>query len=201
LIAARHLANDNIPLGFSNGCRAPSDLDDAVGHACFLLAIAGFRRFTDPQPVSTVPRLWPVNTSIDEVRVIPPDELKIPDDATPMMLACRDLRVEAYKVGQRLWVMPGSDYGPVCKSSVSGDNRRRRQQIEGAEILEPCPDRPGRMRLRYGLEFKREALAATVIAGEHLRTTAWQPKVTKKARQAKPSDRKPSQKSRQGASQ
>ncbi len=177
------LANDNVPLGFSNGCRVPSDLDEVVEQACLLLATANFRRFTDPQPGATVPQLLPVNTNIDAVRVMPPGEITIPDEATPLVLACRDLRVEAYRVGLRLWVMPGSDYGPVCKSGVSADNRKRRELIEAAEILEPCPDRPGRMRLRLGLDFKRAALAAKVISGEHLRTKAWQPKTIDVANQ------------------
>ena len=177
------LANENVPLGFSNGSRAPSDLDEAVDQACLLLATAGFRRFTEPQPACTVPRLWPVNMTIDAVRVIPPGELVVPDGATPLTLSYRDLRVEAYQVGRRLWVMPGSDYGPACKSSLSNDNRSRRQQIESADVLEPCPDRPGHMRLRYGLDFKFAALAAKVISGEHLRTTAWQPKAIDAANQ------------------
>ena len=177
------LANDNVPLGFSNGCRAPSDLDEAVDQACLLLATAGFHRFREPQQTSTVPQLWPVNTIIDAVRVIPPGELVVPAGATSLTLSHRDLRVEAYQVGPRLWVMPGSDYGSVCKSGLSDDNRNRRQQIESTDILEPCPDRPGQMRLRHGLDFKHPAVAATVVSGEHLKKKAWQPKPVGEATQ------------------
>lgn len=178
------LYNDNLPHGISSN--APAIPDKWVRQIMFLLGVVGYTGFSRAEATSTVPRLLPVNTRADDVRIVEPADLVVPPGATPLMLNCRrDLRVEAYRVENRLLVMPGSDYGRTCKSSVSNYNRKRREQIEAADILEPCPVLPDRMLLRYGLDFKHAALAATVISGEHLRTNAWQPKLAEKMRQAK----------------
>jgi hypothetical protein len=100
--------------------------------------------------------------------------MTIPADAVRKRLIRRDLQAEGYAVGNRFHVLPGADYCCVSRSSLSGDNRSRREAIAAMDILTPLPGVTDRVRLSVGLDCRSSAIAAKILSGEHIGTGAWQ---------------------------
>ena len=168
------LLNSVRPLG-RNGLRPDPCLAQLVDDAIYLLTVAGLRRFEEARQ-SNRPRRIRVSATADlnDIRVIPPDEINIPAEAIRMRLAHKGLQAEGYLIGDRLLIMPGADYGRETRSGLSVDNRKRRIALaEKSEIFEDLPGVTDRVKLLFGLDCKTAHVAATVITGYHLRTEAW----------------------------
>ena len=105
--------------------------------------------------------------------VIEPEAMTIPADAKCKRLNCRELRAEGYQVGDRFHVLQGADYCYASKSGLSSHNQLRRQAIEAMDVLEQLPGATDHARLRVGLDCKSAAIAAKILAGEHIGSHAW----------------------------
>jgi hypothetical protein len=166
------LANQRRPFGPISIVN--DNFEQLVQHAQILLAIAGFTHFEKARQ-STPPKTprIAVTGDIDDVRIVAPDQIEIPPEAVRMELDHPKLRAEGYKIGDRLLVLPGSDYSYAGKSGISPANRERRDALEQLDIFETIPGFKGRARLTVGLDCKSPPIAATIVTGEHLKNDAW----------------------------
>lgn len=166
--------NKCLPFG-RDGLRSEPGFEELMIDVRLMLAAAGFTLFDQHDGKAKRSRLAPANTIIDAVRYIDPDDWVAPEGGMAVRIAYRDLRAEGYRLGKRrILVAPGADWYHASKSSLSEDNRRRRQDIETAGKLDPNPDRPDRARLRIGLDCTA-AIAAKLLTGEHIDSDVWQP--------------------------
>jgi hypothetical protein len=169
------LLNGMRPLG-RNGLRPDPCLAQLVDDAIYLLAVAGFRRFEEVRQ-SNKPRRIHVSATADlhDIRVIPPGEIEIPTDAIRVRLVHKGVHAHGYRIGKRLLVLPGADYCQQTKSGLSVHNRNRRSALaQQPKIFENIPGVTDRARLRLGLDCKSPHIAATMIAGKHLGSNAWE---------------------------
>jgi hypothetical protein len=168
------LANINQPFG-RQGLRPSADHEQLVQHAKFLLSVAGFQRFEEARRTQAdrPPRVT-ATADLHDVRMLKPETMKIPGDAVRMRLIRRDLQAEGFATGDRFFVLPGAEYSCVSKSGLSEDNRARRERIEAMGILEPLTGITDRARLPVGLDCRSSAMAAKILSGEHIGTSAWQ---------------------------
>jgi hypothetical protein len=168
------LANIVRPYGRS-GLRISTDLEPLVHHADLLLSIAGFHRFEEARRMpSDRPLRVAMSGDLHDMRLLDPETITVPADAMRMRLIRRDLQAEGFVRGARFLVLPGADYCYATKSGLSEDNRFRREAIEATRVLEPLPGVTERARLPVGLDCKSPAIAAKVLSGEHIGTSAWQ---------------------------
>jgi hypothetical protein len=168
------LANIVRPYGRS-GLRVSADLEPLVQHAQFLLSIAGFRRFEEARRSQPDSQLRVTGTAdLHDLRMLKPETIAVPADAVHMRLIRRDLHAEGFAIGDRFLVLPGADYSYVTKSGLSEDNRSRRDAIQATGVLEPLPGITDHARLTVGLDCRSRAIAAKILSGEHIGTSAWQ---------------------------
>jgi hypothetical protein len=168
------LANRVRPFG-RDGLAISPDLEQLVLHAQLLLSIAGFGRLDEARRMQPdLPLRLPATGNLHDLQLLDPETMTVPTGAVLMRLACRDLQVEGYAVGERFHVRPGADYCYTSGSGLSEDNRRRRSAIEALNILEPVPGVPGRARLLVGLDCRSAPIAGKVLSGQHIGTRAWQ---------------------------
>jgi hypothetical protein len=171
------LANRVRPFGRDSLAFSP-DLEQLVVLSQMLLSVAGFGRFDEARRTQPdLPLRLSATGNLHDIQLLDPETMTVPTGAVLMRLACRDLQVEGYAVGQRFHVRPGADYCYLSRSGLSEDNLERRSAIEALNILQPVPDVPGRARLSVGLDCKSPAMAGKVLSGEHIGTKAWQPQM------------------------
>jgi hypothetical protein len=157
------------------GLTISAEHEQLVHHAQFLLSVAGFRRFEEARR-SQPDRPLRVTTTADlhDVRMLEPETIAIPAEAVAMRLIRHDLHATGFTIGDRFLVQPGADFSYVTKSGLSEENRSRRDAIQAAGVLEPLPGITDRARLTVGLDCKSPAIAAKILSGEHIGTSAWQ---------------------------
>jgi hypothetical protein len=167
------LANGIRPFGF-DGLTLSPDLEQLVQQAEVLLSVAGFLRFEEARLAQAGrPARVTATGDLHDLRVIEPEAMMIPADATCKRLNYRDLLAEGYQVGDRFHVLAGADYCYASKSGLSSHNQLRRQAIEAMDVLEPLPGAGDHARLRVGLDCKSAAIAAKILTGEHIGSRAW----------------------------
>jgi hypothetical protein len=168
------LANGLRPFGL-DGLNRSADFEQLVAHSLFLLAVAGFRRFEEARRADAdSPVHVRATGDLQDVLVIEPESVAIPDNGTCKRLNCRELRAQGYEVGARFHVLPGADYCYASRSGLSSHNQLRRRALEAMDVLEPLPGVTDRARLRVGLNCRSAAIAAKILTGEHVGTCAWQ---------------------------
>ena len=168
-------ANGMRPFGL-DGLNLSADLEQLVADALSLLAIAGFRRFEEAQQTDADnPVRVTATGDLDDVLVIEPEAAKTMSvGAVLRQLVCRDLQAVGCVMGDRFLILPDSEYAFESKSGLSPHNRDRREVIERMNILQSLPGFTDRARLSVGLSCKSAAIAAKIVTGEHIGTSAWQ---------------------------
>jgi hypothetical protein len=168
-------ANSIRPFGL-DGLNLSADLEQLVADTLFLLAVAGFRRFEDAwQTEPGSPVRVAATGDLDDVLIIEPDAAKTMSiGAILQRLVCRDLHAVGCVIGDRFLILPDAEYAFETKSGLSPHNWDRREVIERMNILKTLPDFTDRARLSVGLSCKSAAIAAKIVTGEHIGTSAWQ---------------------------
>jgi hypothetical protein len=166
--------NKCLPFG-RDGLTPNPGFEELMIDVRLMLAAAGFTCFDRLDGKTKRSKLSPVNTRINNVRYIEPEDWAVPRDAEPVRLVHRGLQAQGFMVGpRRIRVAPGADWCLTSKSGLSDDNRQRRQVLQEEGKIEAIQGDANRARLRVGLDCT-PAIAAKLLSGEHIDSEVWQP--------------------------
>lgn len=165
------LANKVRPIVPEMGDAERADHDRLSFDAQRLFRDAGCRVFDKSQatngPAGGAPRAPDLHIVIGSVT--------IPANAPTFELKARGLWARGFQVGQRFYVMAGSEY---CMTTNKGMHRtiiRRRHSLEKQPILVPIPGMSDRKRLTAWLDCASPAIAAKLLSGWQTNSSVWKP--------------------------
>jgi hypothetical protein len=100
--------------------------------------------------------------------------IKIPLNAPAFELWAKGgLRARGVKIGERFYVMPGSEYCLVATKSLIRSIVIRRNELEKQQILAPIKGVKDRKRLLAWLDCGSDAIAAKLLTGWQVNSKVW----------------------------
>jgi hypothetical protein len=99
--------------------------------------------------------------------------LKIPSNASTFELKANGVWARGFQVGNRFYVMPGSEYCVKATDSLTAPIVLRRKKLEQDKILAPIAGVQDRKRLVTWLNCKSDAIAAKILTGWQVNSKVW----------------------------